>query len=526
MARTSPFLSRALPPPTVLLFVLVVSGWCGVEASVHDYKGEGFRSQGNAFILHGGSEGLYASLPSANSSASYGASFIRFEQITFRIPKKAAAKEKHESPWTVKAIVFEVQDREAIGGSAYGGQRAICCTPDLAKIGACTEGTVIYRLSTHSPGWPQVFTVSFKDGDLEATLPPQTIQITKTGMYNLYFIYCDPALDGLVIEGKTIWKNPTGYLPGRMAPLMKFYGFMSLAFVVLGVYWFSQYAKFWREVMPLQNCITLVIALGMLEMALWYFEYAEFNETGIRPKGITFWAVTFGTVKRTVSRVLILVVSMGFGVVRPTLGGLTSKVALLGGTFLLASEVLELVENVGAVSDLSGKARLFLVLPVAILDAFFIIWIFISLSKTLSKLRTKRMTAKLDVYRKFTNALIVAVVVSVGWIGYEIYFKSTDVYNEQWQNAWIIPALWQFLSFSLLCVICALWAPSQNSMRYAYSDDGSEEFDREDVLSLIKPGPFTSKESWSFSVSPDAKMPLGVNTATSQNGETEEDKRE
>lgn len=48
----------------------------------------------------------------------------------------------------------------------------------------------------------------------------------------------------------------------------------------------------------------------------------------------------------------------------------------------------------------------------------------------------------------------------------QLYFKSNDIYNEQWQNAWIIPAFWQVLSFSLLCVICALWAPSQNSMRY------------------------------------------------------------
>lgn len=135
---------------------------------------------------------------------------------------------------------------------------------------------------------------------------------------------------------------------------------------------------------------------------------------------------------------------------------------------------------------------------------------------------------KLDIYRKFTNALAVAVLVSVGWICYEVtqlpllvhfnvrnftisyaweeinlvldhilkllmlvlllrlfiilwcvllvvknlvivfvqlYFKSTDVYNGRWQSAWIIPAFWHVLSFSLLCVICALWAPSQNSMR-------------------------------------------------------------
>ncbi|RWW10851.1 hypothetical protein GW17_00025591, partial [Ensete ventricosum] len=377
------------------LLLLLLLLFSSVDASVHSYISEKFTPKGNAFILHGGSEGLYASLPHANATAGRGDSFIRvylfcffsFEKITFTRPEKSVENCKDTDSVLVQAIIFEVEDRETIGGSAYGGQRAICCTPDLAKLGACTQGTVIYRPSTQNPKWPQVLAATFNGKDLVTTLPSQNIPITRTGMFNLYFIYCDPALNGLVIEGKTVWKNPTGYLPGRMAPLMNFYGFMSLAFVILGIFWFSQYVRFWREVLPLQNCITFVIALGMLEMAFWYFEYAEFNDTGLRPMGITFWAVTFGTVKRTVSWVIILVVSMGYGVVRPTLGGLTSKVIMLGATFFLASEILELVENAGAVSDFAGKARLFLVLPVALLDAFFIIWIFTSLSKTLDKLQ-------------------------------------------------------------------------------------------------------------------------------------------
>ncbi|CAL9150336.1 unnamed protein product [Musa hybrid cultivar] len=490
------------------------------------YIGEKFTPKGNAFVLHGGSEGLYGSLPHANATAGRGDSFIRFEKITFTRPEKSVENSKDGDSVLVQAIIFEVEDRETIGGSAYGGQRAVCCTPDLAKLGACTQGTVIYRPSAQNPKWPQVLAATFNGKDLVATLPSQSIPITRTGMYNLYFIYCDPALNGLVIDGKTVWKNPTGYLPGRMAPLMNFYGFMSLAFVILGIFWFSQYVRFWREVLPLQNCITLVIALGMLEMALWYFEYAEFNETGLRPMGITFWAVTFGSVKRTVSWVIILVVSMGYGVVRPTLGGLTSKVIMLGATFFLASEILELVENAGAVSDFAGKARLFLVLPVALLDTFFIIWIFTSLSKTLDKLQARRLIAKLDIYRKFTNALAITVLVSVGWICYELYFKSNDVYNGHWQNAWIIPAFWQVLSFSLLCVIAALWAPSQNSMRYAYSDDGSEDFDREDSLSLIKPGPVSSKDARGSAGLMDARAAVSNDTTTSHNGDIEEDKRE
>ncbi|KAL5579594.1 hypothetical protein UlMin_012036 [Ulmus minor] len=504
---------------SALAFVCLFT-FASVEASVHDYAAERFAAKGNAFVVHGGSEGIYSSVPGANqtSVSANGDSYIRFEKVKFRRSPESA----NFSSGLVHAIIFEVEDRETIGGSAYGGQRAVCCTGDLAKLGACTEGEVIHRPSSKNPDWPHVLGVSFGVDEEVASLPSKSIHIIKTGMYNLYFIHCDVRLKDLVVEGKTIWKNPAGYLPGRMAPLMNFYWFMSFAFVVLGIFWFSQYARFWREVLPLQNCITLVITLGMLEMALWYFDYAEFNETGIRPTGITIWAVTFGTVKRTIARLILLLVSMGYGVVRPTLGGISSKVTMLGATFFVASEVLEIVENVGAVSDLSGKARLFLVLPVAILDAFFILWIFTSLSATLNKLQARRMLIKLDIYRKFTNALAVAVIVSVGWICYELYFKSNDVYNERWQNAWVIPAFWQVLSFSLLCVICALWAPSQNSMRYAYSDDGSEEFDKDETsLTLIKPSPLPSKDVRPAS---EARSLQGNNGLS--NGDLEEDKTE
>lgn len=491
------------------------------EASVHEYRGEKFTSKGNALVVHGGSEGIYSSLTNGGKdedASANGESYIRFEKVTFRRTEEL----KNSSSMPIHAIVFEVEDRDTIGGSAYGGQRAVCCSADLAKLGVCVHGEVIYHPSRDDPSWPRISRVSFNEDELVVALPSQSIQISKTGMYNLYFIHCDSNLKDLIVEGKTIWKNPTGYLPGRMAPLMNFYGFMSLAFVILGIFWFSQYAKFWKEVLPLQNCITLVITLGMLEMAFWYFEYAEFNETGIRPIGITLWAVSFGAIKRTVARVIILMVSMGYGVVRPTLGGLTSKVIMLGVTFFLASEVLELVENVGAVSDLSGKARLFLSLPVAILDAFFILWIFTSLSSTFKKLQARRIMIKIDIYRKFTNALGVAVIVSAGWICYELYFKANDAYNEHWQNAWIIPAFWQVLSFSLLSVICALWAPSQNSMRYAFSGE-SEEFDRDETsLTLIKPSPLPTKD---VHEAPEARLSQSNNNGTS-NGELEEDKTE
>ncbi|KAI4296270.1 hypothetical protein L6164_036243 [Bauhinia variegata] len=477
---------------SILLSSIVVN----INASIHSYDKETFKDVGNAYLLSGGSEGILASLTTTSRpektasslSTRDGRSYIRFENITFW-RSEAAAEENSDMAHGIQVILFEAADRNDIGGSAYGGQRAICCTPDLAKLEGCKQGEVIRRPSATDINWPFILNVHFIGNDLTTSLDYTEVPITKTGMYNLFFVACDPKLKDMVMSGKTIWKNPDGYLPGRMAPLKKFYVFMMLAYLCLSIFWFLQYLRFWKDVLQLQHCITAVIGLGLLEMILWYFEYVNFNNTGMRPVVITTWVVTVGALRKTISRLLILCVSMGYGVVRPTLGGLTSKVILLGITYFIASEMLDITEYVGTINDVSGRARLLLVLPDALLDAFLILWIFTSLSRTLEQLQAKRSSVKLDIYRKFSNALAVTVVSSVAWIGFEIYFKATDPFNERWQSAWIITAFWDILAFALLCVICFLWAPSQSSQRYAYSEEVGEESDDEEAQSLTNGNP-------------------------------------
>lgn len=73
-------LLNSLKTLTLLLCVWLFITWS--EASVHEYGGERFVSKGNAFVVHGGSEGIYASLPnqkdlSTSSSSSNGDSYIR-----------------------------------------------------------------------------------------------------------------------------------------------------------------------------------------------------------------------------------------------------------------------------------------------------------------------------------------------------------------------------------------------------------------------------------------------------------------
>ncbi|KAF7825410.1 transmembrane protein 87B [Senna tora] len=380
----------------------------------------------------------------------------------------------------VEAIILEVKDRERIGGSFLKSD-LICCSPELSNKGYCNVGEVIIQKNQENSELPKRIKTFFQGNSEEVKMETQSIQINSTGMYYLYFMFCDPQLKGTIVKGRTVWRNPDGYLPGKMAPLMTFYGFMSLAYLLLGLVWFLRFVQFWKDIIQLHYHITAVIALGMCEMAIWYFEYANFNSTGTRPMAITLWAVTCSSVKKTLSRLLLLVVSMGFGVVRPTLGGITSKVLLLGLVYFVASEALELVEHLGNINDFSGKTKLVLVLPVVFLDSCFIIWIFSSLSKTLEKLQMRRNMAKLELYRKFTNTLAVSVLLSIAWIGFELYFNATDPLSELWQIAWIIPAFWTLLAYALLVMICVLWAPSRNPTRYAYSEETGDDFDEEGV---------------------------------------------
>jgi hypothetical protein len=59
-----------------MILLLMIS--LHTEASVHDYKGESFSAKGNAFVFHGGSEGIYSStLNDTSFSPSIADSFIR-----------------------------------------------------------------------------------------------------------------------------------------------------------------------------------------------------------------------------------------------------------------------------------------------------------------------------------------------------------------------------------------------------------------------------------------------------------------
>ncbi len=86
---------------------------------------------------------------------------------------------------------------------------------------------------------------------------------------------------------------------------------------IYGIVWLIASACQWIDLLRIQIWIGGVIALGMLEMAVFFSEYNNINITGETNPGLAVFADFVSCVRGTLVRILVIIVTMGFGIVPP-----------------------------------------------------------------------------------------------------------------------------------------------------------------------------------------------------------------
>ncbi|KAI5098967.1 transmembrane protein 87A precursor [Silurus meridionalis] len=277
-------------------------------------------------------------------------------------------------------------------------------------------------------------------------------------------------------------RGPYQYISATDWPLMIFYMVMCIIYVVLGVLWLALSACYWRDLLRIQFWIGGVIFLGMLEKAVYYAEFQSIRYDGFSVQGAVVFAEVLSAVKRTLARVLVIIASLGYGIVKPRLGALLHRVVGVGLLYLGFS-VVEGVLRVN--SEQGSSSRLLCDIVLAVTDSCIVCYIFISLAQTMKLLRLRRNVVKLSLYRHFTNTLIFAVIASVIFIVWTTKtFKLTKCQSD-WREMWIDDAFWRFLFSTILLVIMFLWRPSANNQRYAFSPLVDELSDEEEAEQLM-----------------------------------------
>jgi hypothetical protein len=91
---------------------------------------------------------------------------------------------------------------------------------------------------------------------------------------------------------------------------------MCVVYVILGIIWLAVSFSQWRDLLRIQFWIGGVILLGMLEKAMFYAEFHSINTEGYSTKGLALAAEWVSCCKRTLARMLVIIVSLGFGIVK------------------------------------------------------------------------------------------------------------------------------------------------------------------------------------------------------------------
>ncbi|XP_042358302.1 transmembrane protein 87A isoform X2 [Plectropomus leopardus] len=272
-----------------------------------------------------------------------------------------------------------------------------------------------------------------------------------------------------------VMKGSHGYISITEWPLMIFYMMMCVVYILYALLWFIWAACYWKDLLRIQFWIAGVIFLGMVEKAVFCAEYENTNAVGSASPGLLVFAELVSALKRTLARLLVIIVSLGYGIVKPRLGHVMHGVVGLGILYFAFASIEGVLRITGVKdSDLALLANI----PLALLDSSLCWWIFVSLAQTIKTLKLRRNPVKLSLYRHFTNTLIFAVIASVIFIAWTAKKFRLAECQSDWIELWVEDAFWRFLFSVILFVIMFLWRPSGNNQRYAFTplmDDSDDE---------------------------------------------------
>ena len=244
----------------------------------------------------------------------------------------------------------------------------------------------------------------------------------------------NPALDVDVIVAMRSKRG--GYITADEHPALVFYGVMCAIYAFFAVLWFVWCAFYWKELLKIQFWIGGVILIGMIEKSAFLAEYDTLNRNGYKVYYAIISAEVLSCLKRTVSRMLVIIVALGYGLVKPRLGPLKQKVIAMGLLYF-AIATTEALLRINTKNDETNNKVLISRIPLAVVDALIYYWIFTGLVATTRQLRLKKNLVKLNVYRHFTNTVLFAIVASLLFMVWSLksHFFTTCITN--WREFWV-----------------------------------------------------------------------------------------
>ncbi|KAM5444350.1 Membrane protein ptm1 [Microsporum ferrugineum] len=405
----------------------------------------------------------------------------------FILLRMQSVKEK-ENP-IMSLVIFEWKDENLIGRDlkAKDGsiQKKLICDPPSVETKLCTEkelGSFILAPNATDNAKSPLISLAVNMTDPK----PIKYPVSKTGFYCVTtYPYTDMEYQGVVT-----FRNAYGELAATQVPKLPFYGGLTILYALMGVFWGFLYAQHRHDILPVQNYITAIIVFLVVEQLITWGFYDYQNRYGANAVSKVLMVIVsiLSAGRNSFSFFLLLIVCMGYGVVKPSLGRTMIYVRILAITHFVFGVIYSLA-SLSITPDSAGPLVLLVVLPLAGSLTAFYVWTLNSLSATMKDLVSRKQHVKAMMYKKLWWCLLGSIVVIFAFFFINSFvFASTNVSDlipAQWKSRWFVLDGWLNIVYLFnIAYVSYLWRPTANNKRFAMSDELAQEDDGFEIRSV------------------------------------------
>lgn len=367
-----------------------------------------------------------------------------------------------------------------VGKSDHEGNLRWCCTEEAVSLGMCNGGLKENgRLIVNKPKITERRTVSVPSvGSMKTSIEDGKFNASEgSGKYVLVIANCNDEGRDIMVDGRYTWKSKHGYLPGNLFGEMHFFAILSVFYAVL-LFWYGISMKCHENsIIPIQKWILVTIGMGLLETFFKAGDDWVWNEDGTRFWFAMYTGIILGVMKRGISRCLVVMVSLGWGVIRDTLGDQMRKIVLLGVLYVGVSAAREVMRNFAITENQTLStdeedelidAVFILTFVEAAINVLFLMWILDALNGTMQYLENLNQNMKLKRYLRLRCIMLLSILFAIVWavFGLVNMYMETSILEDH--QEWAVDAAWEINYLMVLIGVAVLWRPNPYAKDYAY----------------------------------------------------------
>ena len=295
--------------------------------------------------------------------------------------------------------------------------------------------------------------------------------------------------DWMSMDGTIRFKNPYGYLPSSLFGLLPYQIILVIGYLVIIAYYVYSMIRYKDALIGLNYGVLLVLIIACVESTMWLVTYVYVNKQGTPfccPYPVLVEVSYIGQIiRQTVSRALLLIISMGYGMAKESLSRWEwLGIVLITVTYYMSatfSEVFDMtIKNHISVNNYNKRDssavsngdtvidEQFIYFADIAIDSIFIVWIYNSFVTTINILKEYSQTYKLALYNKlFTSIIVFIILFMVATL--LLFYCNYMAFNFPWQLEWIPVVLFPTLNYSILLCTALICIPNETSRYLTYA---------------------------------------------------------